>query len=314
MKIIFVGGCPRSGTTALAAMLGNSKETVAIPECPFKFYLMTGLNGSCSEEDVLDILDKTVRHYSFRSWNIDLEPAGFISKLDFSRPLFMQVYFGIIRIYLKKHWPEKETHVNWVIDHDPSNCKYATSLSAGLPDASYIHIVRDGRAISASVIPLDWGPNDIYSSSLFWLSNLAFGFAAENVFHRTIRVRYEDILCSPDQQVSLICDTLKILYSPEMLVPKGLKLPRYTNHQHQLIGEKLRPDRINAWMRALTDIEIGAFQKETYEILLMLGYELVPVSGRATAMMKLRLKIFGMVRNYSNHLKKGKRERSAGDF
>jgi hypothetical protein len=41
------------------------------------------------------------------------------------------------------------------IDHTPKNARYAATLFHAFPDARMIHIVRDGRAVAASVLPLD---------------------------------------------------------------------------------------------------------------------------------------------------------------
>src|SRR5688572_29734762 len=169
-KIIFIGGCPRSGTTTLAAMLGNSSYTATIPEGPFKFILLARLRGKPTPSQVKLILSDTFEHYSYKNWEVKIDVDQIVNKLDFSASLFPQIYSQLITEYLKLYWPEKS--VRWVVDHDPSNAKYAASLSTHFENAAFIHLIRDGRAVAASIMPLDWGPNDIFSSAIFWLSNL----------------------------------------------------------------------------------------------------------------------------------------------
>jgi hypothetical protein len=73
----------------------------------------------------------------------------------------------------------KEAIHSWV-EHSPSNSPYFDSLASLFPKARFLHLVRDGRAIAASVMPLDWGSNTIEEAAHGWVEDLAYGFLASS--------------------------------------------------------------------------------------------------------------------------------------
>ena len=62
----------------------------------------------------------------------------------------LKAYAGSLNHHLDfKYW----------VDHTPVNLKFFMHLVKHYERAKFIHIVRDGRAVASSVIPLEWGPN-----------------------------------------------------------------------------------------------------------------------------------------------------------
>jgi hypothetical protein len=313
-NFVFIGACPRSGTTLLASMLGNSPNTVALPEGPFKFQMMSALEqlSAPSGDSIKEIIVRAQDHYSYKNWNIAISADTIAASLDVSKPLFPQVYRAMVEAYVQAHYSEKLSSLVLVIDNDPSNIKYGSSLSRNFPGAFFIHLIRDGRAVAASVISLDWGPNDIFSAVVFWLTNLAYGFTCEKVFEKSLSLRYENLLSSPEATLMKITSAIDIPFSGSMLVTTGIRLPEYTRGQHQLVGTALEKDRVHAWKRTLSGAEIAIFQEETYEMLTMLGYPPEPVAARLWRLKKLKLKFIGLIKNYVNRSVKRKREGKAG--
>ena len=65
LRPIFIGGCDRSGTTLLGAMLGAHPRHVAVPEMPFKVPLLE--SGSVRGNDALAMLS---REWRFKIWTL----------------------------------------------------------------------------------------------------------------------------------------------------------------------------------------------------------------------------------------------------
>src|SRR5262249_378723 len=143
------------------------------------------------------------------------------------------------------------------------------------PDAKFIHIVRDGRAVAASMLPLDWGPNEIFTAARSWQRQLSYGFIAAAALgpERLLNIRYEDLVEMPEQTMRRIASFLDIEFVPGMLSSTGLKLPKFTRYQHQLIGAPPQLERVESWRRTLSRREIEIFESVVGDLLPLLGYQ-----------------------------------------
>jgi len=77
MKPIFIGGCERSGTTLLGAMLGGHADLLCVPEMQFKFDILR-FSGNETQGAVqkADILRRLVKRSSFRIWELDIDAVS----------------------------------------------------------------------------------------------------------------------------------------------------------------------------------------------------------------------------------------------
>ena len=68
--------------------------------------------------------------------------------------------------------------------------------------AKFIHLVRAPRAVAASIMPLDWGPNNAIDAARYWVQKIAYGLAFESVYPEVcLKVKYEDILQEPEKNI-----------------------------------------------------------------------------------------------------------------
>jgi hypothetical protein len=307
MRPVFIGGCPRSGTTLLGAMLGGHPDYLCVPEMQFKrTILRLPSNGPHGAVDKADALQKLAGQPKFRIWelgtDVALMPHGQLS--------CRELIEWIVKAYGQK--VGKLAPAVWV-DHTPHNVKYARTLLRLFPDAKVIHIVRDGRAVAASIMPLDWGPNEIDSAARRWAKRLAYGLAAESRWpEKVIRVRYEDLVQDPPTVLQHLCEALSINYDPAMCRATGFQVPKYTAQQHALIGRAPDPARVHAWEKQLTSRQIEIFESITSELLESLGY--VPKFGpHARKMSRLESLTVGIRELYKkefvNRRRKRRRER-----
>jgi hypothetical protein len=161
----------------------------------------------------------------------------------------------------------------WV-DHTPHNILYARTLLESFPGSILIHLVRDPRAVAASVIPLDWGPASPRDAARWWLTRVAAGLAAEAPLHgRVIRVRYEDVVRDP-RTVEAIHERLGL--DPAAVgagAGPAMDVPRYTRSQHTLVTS--RPDlaRVDAWRANLSTEAVSVIESELGDTLALLGYD-----------------------------------------
>jgi Sulfotransferase family len=77
MRPIFIGGCERSGTTMLGAMLGSHSECICVPESQFIDDLIGWLDYSRGSWDPRQALGRIVSHQRYRLlWELPLDPAS----------------------------------------------------------------------------------------------------------------------------------------------------------------------------------------------------------------------------------------------
>lgn len=266
---VFIGGHPRSGTTLLGDLLGAHPLCICTPESQFKVSVYHRLKIHNKEYlDVNKTFGKIKKHWRYKIWALDES-----LQLDSEINSYEKIILFLIKNYAIKN--NKLDARIW-IDHTPSNIQFVEFLRYIFPEAKFIHIVRDGRAVAASQIPLDWGPNTISGAAYSWVKTIDIGFFAEEILKENIiRVKYEELVTDTEMILKKLCDFIGINFLPEMLYGGGFSVPGYTLNQHMLLGKSPDQSRINAWQQKLTKRQIEIFENIAAEILKKLNYTLL---------------------------------------
>lgn len=268
---VFIGGCSRSGTTLLGAMLGAHSDCICTPESHFKIDVLRARERRDVEGDLGATFQLLRKHWRFKVWELDIDPTHLPqSELNGCYPCLLD---WVVSCYARAQGrPQARV---W-IDHTPENISFASTLLDLFPQSKIIHIVRDGRAVAASIMPLDWGPNTIIKAARWWIRMTSFGLAAETLLgpERIMRVKYEDLVLTPQPTLQRLCDFLGMEYQPEMTKATGFNPPRYTNRQHTLIGTEPDPRLATRWEMRLSLRQIEVFENLTRDFLSYLGYPL----------------------------------------
>lgn len=271
----------------LGAMLGAHSNGLCVPEMRFKFSALRRWEWDNTGVNTLSVLKWLQNHWRFKIWELDIDLCSVIPN-EVTYREFIEL---IVKLYGEK--AGKPTPKFW-IDHTPVNIMYAWTIFNVFPDAKMVHIVRDGRAVAASVMPLDWGPNEIHRAAQFWVRGIAYGLAAESWDDgRVIRVIYEDLVKNTESTLKRLCYDLEIDYEDEMPKAMGFKVPMYSIGQHSLVGSKPDPARVNAWESQLTSRQIEIFESVAVDLLRYLGYapKYAPKAKSMSLMEKLALDI-----------------------
>ncbi len=301
MKPLFIGGCERSGTTMLGAMLGGHSRCLCLPESQFMDDQLAHADAD-GRIDARAALSRIVAHERFRLlWDLPSDPAP-VQPAELGATL-ADLWTGLALAYGRKlGQPAADV---W-IDHTPTNFRRVRGLLRLFPAARFIHLVRDGRAVAASLLPLDWGPNNALHAAEFWMARCALGLAAELDLgtDRVLRVRYEDILQEPESSLRRITSFIGLDYEPEMASANASKPTRYHERQHHLVGQAPVPSRAAGWQQVLSRREVEMFEAETGDFLETLGYQ--PRHGvramPATRVEVFRLRLGDLARRARNNL------------
>ncbi len=260
----------------LGAILGAHSDCVCPPESHFKVSVVR----SCRTRDGGIDAERALRliriHWRFKLWGIDVDPA------QAPTGSYAELLDWLVDTYARRRG--MTGHV-WV-DHTPENINYAAVLLELFPEARIVHIIRDGRAVANSILPLDWGPNTVVKAAPWWQANVREGLALEGLLPapQIVRVRYEDLVRAPDDTVKRLCRQLDLPFEPRMVQADGFRPPGYTASQHELIGRRPEPERATRWKTALTPRQVEMFESLAGDLLGQLGYPLVygPQANRPT--------------------------------
>lgn len=269
-KQIFVCGCPRSGTTMLGSILGSAQGCVTTPESQFKqtipdAFCVDWSRGICGE----DFLEALKKNFRFKLWDTN------VPKIDLPKMLKPADYRRAL-LSLVDHYARKQERFPWNVwvDHTPENARDHSKLLVIFPEAQFIHIVRDPRAVAASILPLAWGPFSARKAALFWEQRISYGQALERLYpDQCIRIYYEDIVTSPVKTIKNVCGFCRIEYDDNMLTGSGFSVPTYTKKQHRLIGSKPDPSRINSWQESLDIWQIAEIEEIVGDVMELMGYK-----------------------------------------
>lgn len=256
----------------LGALLGANSDCLTVPESQFKIEALGSRGIPENVEDVQAALARIINDWRFKKWGMNLDPEAIPTRE-------ISASYGMLLDWLVAKYGEyvgKKDFKVW-IDHSPRNIRHLYTLFTIFPEAKAIHIVRDGRGVAASVMPLDWGPNTIIGAAHWWVHNVSYGLAAESALgrDRIIRVKYEDLITHPETVLRKICAWVGIDFDPRMARGGGFKChPHHHKKYHTLIRKPPDPKRASAWKTKLTSKQIEVFENRTEELLPYLGYEL----------------------------------------
>jgi hypothetical protein len=223
MKTVFLVGCPRSGTTWLQIILGShpaiatARETHLFDRYLSELYARYAGEAEKRGKDGLRVLldeakfDRLCRQFA----------DGVLAEIAAIKP-------GAVAVL------EKTASQIW-----------SSRLMRRLyPEAFFLHIVRDPRAVAASMLAYareDWaneGEADVLSAAEAWLSAVTIGHCElATLGDRLIEVRYEDLLANPD-------DVLAKILSRLGLAPMSYDAQRFsieTLKKHGTAGTPLDP-------------------------------------------------------------------------
>ncbi len=270
---IFIGGAPRSGTTWLGALLGRDRQTVCLPEAPF-FHDETLAERSLYGPAAVSALSRIRAGREFLAWRelgayqAPNLPPGRGAFADFAGDLVHQY-----AAHAGKSAPAA------FVDHTPQNILYTGVLMRRFPGARFIHIIRDGRAVAASVLPLDFGPDDVITAARLWVDMVGAGLAAAHMMpDRVLTVRYEDLTREPDaalRRVQSFCGLPEAGLDRGGPSGPGFRVPWHNRAIHALVDQAPDPGRNEAWRANLSASQVRVFEYFAGHLLRALTYDLV---------------------------------------
>jgi hypothetical protein len=288
----FVVGIARSGTTLLRLMLDAHPQLTIPPETHFlprlfnhfDRWLKEGVEGAELRERAMELITSHPR------WgDMDLDPDEVRRRMAEHDPLgpgdaarsFYEAYAAHVG---KPRWGDKSPPYTWK----------AKRIQRALPEAHFVHLIRDGRDVALSLSEVSWGPGDLQAAAEKWVDELgrARRRARRLAPGTYIEVRYEDLVAEPEPLLRRIADFVDLPWDPAMLeyhrraeermsevirdfhpMGGGTITADERKRQHRLVSSPPSASRVGRWRDEMPAEDRRAFEAVAGKLLAELGYE-----------------------------------------
>ena len=235
-KPIFVVGSPRSGTSILTWCLGQHPNLFPVPESNWmgEFAINVAIahqigaaRGIYSVLSAMDIRDDEL----FTAFGRTINDLILHHRKDLERNRETSTQLKIS----DPRWLEAASTAagpkgRWV-DGTPEYSFYICGLHKLFPDALFIHILRDARAVVRSMLNFDRvagtqlvaNEQEAYD---YWLRTIRACIEAEQAYGPKViyRIRYGDLIDSPESTMRSLLDFLDEPYTAKCLEPLAQRI------------------------------------------------------------------------------------------
>jgi hypothetical protein len=277
-------GAERSGTTLLRLMLDAHPELAIPPETHFvPDVAELSSTGSELRHAFLDVLTQT------RTWHdmqiAEQELAAVLERIDpFTVTEGLRAFYALYaRRCGKTRWGDKT----------PKYLRRAADVERVLPEAHFVHLIRDGRDVALSARDA-WPGRDspIPAQARRWRKDVKRGRSSGRRRAHYLEVRYEELVRDPEEVLLRICTFCDLRYADDMLryhetawtrlselgdkvLPGGGRARREVRLAIQArTASPPQPQRAGRWRREMSSAELAEFEAVAGDLLASLGYEL----------------------------------------
>lgn len=285
---IFLGGCPRSGTTLLRTML-HAHPDLAIPrETHFvlEAYWRRAQWGDLADESnrrrLANWIVDDYRTTRFR--RLELDPDEARRRLMAAPPTLGSIVGTAFIMYAEQH---KATR--WG-DKRPMHVEELPAIFAMFPDVQFVNIVRDPRAVIASMRKLgwleQWFDGTIVGAADRWLWSVRAGRRARRRYRddQFLELRYEDLLTDPAGHLERICRFTGLTDDHLDAMLRFHDVADIPDRQHgkfhPLLNKPLTMEAAHSWTSWLSDGEVAFIEQVLKAPMARYGYD--PVARGTT--------------------------------
>lgn len=221
---VFVVGCPRSGTTLLQRLLDAHPRLAVIDETRWIDHWRTERKGVTAEgfvtKELITRLLEFPRFAQLRLGRKELEPL-----LDGGPPLEYSSFVSrLFDLYGRAQGKKL------VGDKTPTYVRSIPTLHELFPEAKFLHLIRDGRGTSLSVVNWrkaeklarnfpTWREHPLSTAALWWEWQVRLGREAGASLGPRLyqEVRYEELVKDPAGECQALCAFLDLPFDEAML-------------------------------------------------------------------------------------------------
>lgn len=276
-------GVPRSGTTLLRLMLDAHRALAIPPETGFLPEVARADAGSGARDAVF----RSIRHAEtwddFSLSEDELREA--LAEVAPDAPAdAVRAFYRLYSARLgKSRWGDKT----------PGYLLCLPEIARLLPEARFVHVLRDGRDVALSVRSLSFAPGEsLEEIAADWCHRIRTARSHSEQVPRYLEVRYESLVTEPEASLRRVCSFVDLPFDPAQLAyferapdrllehrdrraPDGRVLVAHAQRlvQQRNVTRPPDPTRIGRWRTEMTPREREAFEGVAGPLLGELGYD-----------------------------------------
>ncbi len=288
----FIVGVTRSGTTLLRLMLDAHPQLAIPPETHFVPQLIrtTRKRGiSCEEAHGV-----VTGHRQWGDFGLDSgELLSRFCELDRIDPeTTLRAFFEL--------YAEREGKPRWG-DKTPNYIKRMKQIERWIPEAHFIHMIRDGRDAALSRFKrLLKEPPPMETVAERWVRKIEGARTDSGDLSHYIEVQYEELVRDTESQLRRVCEFLELPWDRSILryyeraedrlaemhrdLPADEGRPRrpadHRKQAHLLTSKPPDPSRLARWKHDMDAEDNRRFESVAGDLLEELGYEVLGRDGR----------------------------------
>jgi hypothetical protein len=289
----FVVGANRSGTTLLRMMLDAHPELTIPPETHF----VPDVIEACDERGATpdQIVEVMASHREWGDFGLGTdEVLDRLRELDpFTAGGALRAFYGLYADRAgKPRWGEKT----------PGYATNMVQIQGALPEARFVHLIRDGRDVALSAMDRAKKPITATQVAKRWKRRITKARRQRRKLRHYIEVRYEDLVLDTEPTLRKVADFLELPWdtamldyherASERLEEMARELPATDNRPqleqdhrlkiHALTTEPPKRERVERWREQMSEDDRVAFEGIAGELLAELGYAVgEPVAAAA---------------------------------
>lgn len=265
-QYLFIIGAPRSGTTWIQLMLGAHTAVCTTVELTLFIYTNRWLFRW--NKEAADIREDR--------WHIGL-------------PMIWteEEFYGFLHEFLGRAYNKvlaNNPQATHILDKHPTNAAFVEEIDALMPNARFIHIIRDGRDVAASMVAakqqMGFGTGTVAESAAAWKEHVEWGLKASQFDGRYLEIRYEEMTEEPEQTLRTTFDFCNLVASDEEIAAivekhtfEKLKKERLSPVDNVALPQNFyRKGKIGSWRQDFTPAERYFFDEVAGDLLVELGY------------------------------------------
>ena len=274
---LFIGACPRSGTTLLRLMLDNHPELAIPHETNFVRQLwwqrvrFGDLREPANRRRVAEWIftEKGRRGARLRGGRVSRQAA--IRRVSDAPPTVGSIVQECLRLYAELHGKPR-----WG-DKRPAYSGFIGMLFEMFPDAQYVNLVRDPRGAVASQLQMGWDAPDVAVAAA--TARWEGAIRRTDHFARRLRpdqfldLRYEDMVGDPHAALGRICAFagLRADGAIEAMIGGPRRHGRVGGPNERLAGP-VTTASVERWHERLAAHEVALVERATAPLLDRFGY------------------------------------------
>lgn len=282
----FIVGVGRSGTTMLRLMLDAHPQLAIPPETHFVPDLIAAIDDGVGPEEAVEVM-RSVRQWGDLQIEGDEVLARFRSLPRFDSGAALRAFYEI--------YAERQGKPRWG-EKTPAYVRSMRQIERVLPEARFIHVIRDGRDVALSRWKRTLGDGERAPAAQVaagWQRRIRRAQKQGKRLSHYLELRYEDLVTDTEPNLRRICEFVELDWDPAMLryyERAGERMAEMARDLPAADGKPTRPgeERMQAhamtqkppdpaamyrWREKMSAEDVAAFDAVAGELLSELGYE-----------------------------------------